>query len=61
MAAEGEEGAEDFAEEEPYEREEVINISNGLGWKRKHMFIVSIFVTMFLMIKLEFSYKKMFS
>ena len=41
--------------------EEQINIRKGLNWKRRHFFVMCIFVAMFLMIKLEFSYKKIFS
>lgn len=61
MAADDEAGEDNFLEEEPQNREEVINIRNALTWKRKHFFVMCIFVTIFLMIKLEFSYKKIFS
>lgn len=52
---------DDFLEQERYEREENVNIRKGLGWKRRHFFVMCVFVTVFLMIKLEFSYKKIFS
>ena len=56
-----EDAGDDFEEEEQFDREENINIKNALQWKRKHFFVMCIFVCILLMIKLEFSYKKMFS
>ena len=61
QAADIDEAEEDLYEEDKFEREENVNIRNGLNWKRRHFFVICVFVAIFLMIKLEFSYKKIFS
>ena len=48
-------------EEDNTAKEEDYNVRKGLSMKRRHFFVMCIFVAIFLMIKLEFSYKKIFS
>ena len=49
------------ADEEKEAKEENKNIRAALDWKRRHFFVSCIFVTMFIMFKVEFSYTKIFS
>jgi hypothetical protein len=49
------------ADEEKEAKEENKNIRAALDWKRRHFFVSCIFVTIFLMYKVEFSYTKIFS
>ena len=51
----------DLMEEEDDEKEENLNIRGALGWKRRHFFVICLFVGVGLMLKLEFSYTKIFS
>ena len=50
-----------LADDEKEKKEENMNIRNALDWKRRHFFVTCIFVTCFLMLKIEFSYSKIFS
>ena len=61
MASEKEDGDNKFEEVDEPEREEDINLKRGLEMKRRHFFVVCVFVAIFIMVKLEFSYKKVFS
>lgn len=47
-------------EEEEEEREEDVRIRNAIDWKRRHFFIACLAISLFLMIKLEFSYTAIF-
>ena len=40
--------------------EEEVNIRTALNWKRRHFLINTFFVSMFLMVKMEFSYTDIF-
>ena len=48
-------------EDDVEEREDKTNIREALVWKRKHFFVICLFVGLFLMLKLEFSYTRIFS
>ena len=48
-------------DEEPVDMEDIVNIRRALLWKRSHFFVICIFIAIFLMIKMEFSYTKIFS
>ena len=51
----------DEMEDEVEDREDDTNIREALVWKRKHFFVICLFVGLFLMLKLEFSYTRIFS
>ena len=52
---------DDLKENPQFEKEEKIRVRFGLQNKQKHFFVMCVFTTIFLMIKLEFSYTKIFS
>ena len=44
-----------------FDKEENTNIRAALDWKRHHFFVANLIVTIFLMLKFEYSYTKMFA
>lgn len=61
MSLEEDEEEEDAGKNEEEELgEEDTNIRSALNWKRRHFFINCFFISMFLMLKLEFSYGQIF-
>lgn len=50
-------GEEDkLFEDEDHEKEENVNIRRALDWKRNHFFIISVLISIFLLMKMEYSY-----
>ena len=45
-----------FLEDDELTKDEVINIRKALDWKRRHFFVVCVLVSIFLMVKMEYSY-----
>ena len=45
-----------FLEDDELKKDEVINIRKALDWKRRHFFVVCVCVSLFLMVKMEYSY-----
>ena len=48
-------------EEDIFEKEENVNIRRALDWKRRHFFVQCFLVGIVLMLKLEYSYSKIFA
>ena len=42
------------------DKDEATNIRRAIDWKRRHFFVACLVVTLFLMVKLEFSYSELF-
>lgn len=53
-------GQDNLFDEEVHEKEEVVNIRRALDWKRRHFFICCLIVSIFLLLKMEYSYTKVF-
>jgi len=51
----------DEIDDDYFDKEENTNIRNALDWKRNHFFVACLMVTVFLMLKFEYSYTKMFA
>ena len=47
-------------DEEIHLKEHDENITEALTWKRRHLFVNSLFIAMFFMLKIEFSYTDTF-
>lgn len=47
-------------DEDVHLREHDENITEALTWKRRHLFVNSLFIAMFFMLKIEFSYTDTF-
>jgi hypothetical protein len=52
---------EDDVDDGYFNKEENTNIRHALDWKRNHFFVACLVVTIFLMLKFEYSYTKMFA
>jgi len=53
-------GQDNLFDEEVHDKEEVVNIRRALDWKRRHFFICCLIVSIFLLLKMEYSYTKVF-
>jgi len=47
-------------DDEVHEKEEVVNIRRAIDWKRRHFFVCCLLVSIFLVLKMEYSYTKVF-
>jgi len=45
-----------FMEDDELTKDEVINIRTALDWKRRHFFVVCVCISIFLTVKIEYSY-----
>ena len=55
------EGGKEDIGDKYFDKEENTNIRKAIDWKRHHFFVACIIVTIFLMLKFEYSYTKMFA
>jgi hypothetical protein len=55
-----EENMDNLFDNQEDEREEVVNIRNALDWKRRHFFVSCFIISLFLLMKMEYSYSNMF-
>jgi len=47
-------------DEEIHDKEETVNIRRAIDWKRHHFFISCLIVSILLVLKMEYSYTKIF-
>jgi uncharacterized membrane protein YcjF (UPF0283 family) len=59
MSQDGEDN-EALFDEEVHDKEENVNIRRALDWKRRHFFISCLIVSIVLVLKMEYSYTKIF-
>lgn len=55
-----EEQKDQLFDDEVHEKEEVINIRRALDWKRRHFFMCCLMISICLLLKMEYSYTKVF-
>lgn len=43
-------------DDDDHEKEETVNIRRALDWKRNHFFVICVLISIFLLMKMEYSY-----